>query len=105
MDEINEALGKGKKFTVNGQEYLVNPAPIEELEELMEKHNKLVVLEGKFAWNYVSLPNEKPEAKKERIAAIMYILDRAFGGNLKPEVIGKIDRVTAEEIIKFFLGE
>lgn len=105
MGEINEALGIGKKFMINGKEYMVNPAPIEELEELMEKKNKVITMEGKFAWNYVSLPKEKPEIKKERIDAIMYILDRAFGGSLKPEVIGKIDRVTAEEIIKFFLGE
>lgn len=105
MGEINEALGIGKKFRIGDKEYLVDPAPIEELEELMERKGKLFLAEGKFAWNFAKMPKEKPEAKQERMDAVMYILDRAFGGILKPEIIGKIDRVTAEEVIKFFLGD
>ena len=94
MGEINEALGIGKKFIIDGQEYEVLPATLEEIELVAEAYGKTMTnVTGNFLF-------DDSGEKKE---ALYQVLEVAFGGKVDRDKLKKLRRNQVDEIIKFFL--
>jgi len=94
MGEINEALGIGKKYKIDGQEYEVLPATLEEIELVIEAFNKT---KGNVAYNF--MVDDAGESKK----ALYQVLEVAFGGKVDRDKLKKLRRNEVKEIVNFFL--
>ncbi len=94
MGEINEALGIGKKYMIDGQEYTVMPATLEEIELVIEAYGKT---RANVASNFMF--GDKEESKE----ALYQVLEVAFDGKVEREKLKKLRRDEVNEIIKFFL--
>jgi hypothetical protein len=101
MGEIGEALGRGKKFKVDGKDYEVMPATLGDLEELMEVFPKVVT--GNVMLNFVQFTDDEPGAKQARIDALYLVLDKAFRGKVSREKLKTLRRDEVKPIIDFFL--
>jgi len=94
MAEINEALGIGKKYKVDGQEYEVFPATLEEIELVIEAYGKT---NPHIVYNFMTGDDGE---KKE---ALYQVLEVAFGGKVKRDKLKKLRRNEVKEIVNFFL--
>lgn len=100
MGEINEALGKGKKYTIDGKEYEVLPATLADLEEVADIAMKIT--EG-VAFNFFQFPGEKEKDLEVRKSALFKILEKAFRGEVPKEKLKQLRRDEVKEITDFFL--
>ena len=94
MGEINEALGIGKKYTIDGQEYEVLPATLEEIELVAEAFGKT---NSNTTYNF--MVNDAGESKE----ALYQVLEVAFGGKVERDKLKKLRRNEVKEIVNFFL--
>ena len=94
MGEINEALGIGKKYTIDGQEYEVLPATLEEIELVVEAYGKT---RANVASNFMF--DDAGESKE----ALYQVLEVAFGDKVERDKLKKLRRNEVKEIIDFFL--
>lgn len=92
MGEINDALGI-RKYKVDGQEYDIFPATLEEIELVVEAFGKT---RASMVGNFMEPTGESKEA-------IFQILEVAFGGKVGRDKLKKLRRNEVREIIDFFL--
>lgn len=92
MGEINDALGI-RKYKIDGQEYEVLPATLEEIELVVEAFGKT---RANIVGNFMESSGEAKEA-------IFQILEVAFGGKVDRDKLKKLRRNEVREIIDFFL--
>ena len=94
MGEINEVLGIGKKYKIDGQEYEVLPATLEEIELVIEAFGKT---NSNTTYNFMG--NDDGEKKE----ALYQVLEVAFGGKAGRDKLKKLRRNEVKEIVNFFL--
>ena len=94
MGEINETLGIGKKYKIDGQEYEVLPATLEEIELVIEAFSKT---NPHVTYNFMAGDDGE---KKE---ALYQVLEVAFGGKVERDKLKKLRRNEVKEIVNFFL--
>ena len=100
MGELNEVFGKGKKYTIDGTEYEVKPATLEDLEEVGDLYNNKVFPSPSA--NFMQFKDEKPEVRKARIANLYKLLDKSFRGQCPKDKLKKLDIVEVKEILDYF---
>lgn len=92
MGEINDALGI-RKYKIDGQEYEVLPATLEEIELVAEAYGKTT---ANVTGNFMFKDGESKEA-------LYQVLEVAFGGKVERDKLKKLRRNEVQEIIRFFL--
>ena len=105
MGALNEALGKGKKYTIDGVEYEVMPAVLEDLEDVGDLYNNKVY--SNISANFMRFKDdngkdEKKEIRDERISNLYKLLGKAFSGAVPKDKLKKLDIVEVKEIIDYF---
>ena len=101
MGEIGEALGRGKKFKVDGKEYEVMPATLGDLEEVMEAYPKVIT--SHVAFNFFGFREDEPGEKQARMDALYLVLEKAFRGKVSRDKLKTLRRDEVRPIIDFFL--
>ena len=100
MGALNEALGKGKKYMIDGVEYEVMPSLLEDLEDVGDLYNNKVY--SNISVNFTLFKDEKPEVRKTRISNLYKLLDKAFRGAVPQDKLKKLDVSEAKEILDYF---
>jgi hypothetical protein len=103
MSEINEALGLGDKFTIDGKGYRAHIATFEELLDIGEKTEGLFLTEKGFYINFVKLQGEKDYKPRDaRVKKLLALLQMIFP-DAPVEAIKKMNRKEMVEAIDYFL--
>lgn len=103
MSEINEALGLGDKFTIDGKEYRVHIATFEELLDIGDKTEGLFLTDKGFYINFIKLQGEKDNKLRDaRIKKLLGLLQMIFP-DAPEESIKKMDRKQMVNAIDYFL--
>ena len=103
MGEINEALGLGDKFSIDGKEYRAHIATMEELLDIGEKTEGLIMTEQGFYINFLKLKGEKDyKARDGRYEKIMGLLGMIFP-DAPAESLKKMNRKEVVKAIDYFL--
>jgi len=91
FNELNAALGKGKKFNINGKLLPVKLCKIGELEECIQE--------------YVQIPYATGVAlmKKETREKLFNLVKKAFGNQITDEDIVNSDVQEVEDALDYFL--
>lgn len=106
MGEINETLGRGKFYEIDGEQFEVMPATLGDLEEVAEIFNEKVspVMFANFIDREVPINGKKTKVTKgESMEGLYTLLGKAFRGKCPKDKLKKLDRVEVNEIIEFFL--
>ena len=105
MGEINEALGLGDKFTIDGKEYRAHIATFEELLDIGEKMDGLFLSDKGFYINFIKLQGEKDYKQRDaRVKKLLDLLQMIFP-DAPAEAIKKMNRREVAAAINFFLVE
>lgn len=91
FNELNEALGKAKKFTINGKLLPVKLCTIGELEERIKEYTQIPYATG------VALMKEDTKEK------LFSLVKRAFGNQITDEDILNTDVGVVEDALDYFL--
>jgi hypothetical protein len=103
MGEINEALGIGDKFLIDGVDYLAHIATFEELEDIDNKTKGLWLQDKGIRLNFLKLSDEKDNKNRdERIKKLLALLQAIFP-DAPAEKIKKMDRRQMAKAIDYFL--
>lgn len=103
MGEINEALGLGDKFTIDGKEYRAHIATFEELLDIGEKNEGLYLSEQGFYINFIKLQGEKDYKPRDaRVKKLLEFLQVIFP-DAPVEAIKKMNRKEMVQAINYFL--
>lgn len=103
MSEINEALGLGDKFTIDGKEYRAHIATFEELLDIGEKTEGLFLTEQGFYINFIKLQGEKDYKPRDaRVKKLFELLQMIFP-DAPVEAIKKLNRKEMAKSINYFL--
>ena len=103
MSEINEALGLGDKFTIDGKEYRAHIATFEELLDIGEKTEGIYLTDNGFYINFMKLHNEKDyKARDARVKKLLDLLQMIFP-DAPAEAIKKMNRKEIVQAIDYFL--
>ena len=103
MSEVNEVLGIGDKFTINGKEYRAHIATFEELIDIGEKTDGLFLSDKGFYINFIKLQGEKDyKSRDARVKKLLALLQMIFP-EAPVEVIKKMNRKEMAAAIDYFL--
>ncbi len=103
MSEINESLGLGDKFAIDGKEYRAHIATFEELLDIGEKTEGLFLTEKGFYINFIKLQGEKDYKQRDaRVKKLLELLQMIFPG-APVEAIKKLNRKEMAKSIDYFL--
>lgn len=103
MSEINEALGLGDKFTIDGKGYRAHIATFEELLDIGEKTEGLYLSEKGFYINFIKLQDEKDYKPRDaRVKKLLALLQMIFP-DAPVEAIKKMNRKEMVDAIEYFL--
>jgi hypothetical protein len=103
MGEINEALGLGDKFVIDGKEYRAHIATLEELLDLGEKTEGLFLGEKGFYINFIKLQDEIDYTQRDaRVQRLLGLLQMIFP-DAPVESIKKLNRKEMVNAIDYFL--
>lgn len=103
MSEINEVLGMGDKFTIDGKEYRAHIATFEELLDVGEKTEGLFLTDKGFYINFIKLQGEKDNKPRDaRVKKLLELLQMIFP-DAPIEAIKKLNRKEMAAVIDYFL--
>jgi len=103
MTELNEALGIGDKFVIDGVEYNAHIATLEELEKVSEKIDGLYLTDKGVYLNFIKLQGEVDDkARKERIKKLFELLKIIFPG-VPVDKLKKMSRKEVARAADYFL--
>lgn len=103
MSEVNEALGLGDKFTIDGKGYRAHIATFEELLDIGEKTEGLYLSEKGFYINFIKLQDEKDYKPRDaRVKKLLALLQMIFP-DAPVEAIKKMNRKEMVDAIEYFL--
>jgi hypothetical protein len=103
MGEVNEALGIGDKFIIDGQEYEAHIATFEELETIGEKMEGLFLTDKGIYINFLKLQGEKDFKNRDaRIKKLLDLLQIIFP-DAQIEKVKKMNRKEMAKAIDYFL--
>lgn len=104
MGEINEALGIGDKFVIDGKEYRSHIATFAELEDISEKTEGLFLTDKGIYVNFIKLQgevdNEKLNDRKKRLLELLQVIFP----DAPIEAIKKMNRKEMAAAIDYFLA-
>ena len=97
---INEILGEGNEYTIDGKKYAVKIGTLKELKKVSEL-SKMAML-GNVAMNYFNFTDDKEDSQQKREDALFEILNMAFGGKVPKDNLEELQIDQAEEIVNYF---
>ncbi len=103
MSEINEALGLGDKFTIDGKEYRAHIATFEELLDIGEKTDGLYLSDKGLYINFIKLQGEEDYKQRDaRVKKLLNLLQMIFP-DAPVDAIKKLNRKEMAAVIDYFL--
>lgn len=97
---INEILGEGNEYTIDGKKYTVKIGTIKELKKVAEL-SKIAIL-GNISLNFTNFTDDKEDSQQKRLDALNEILNMAFGGKVPTEKLEDLQIDQVEEIVNYF---
>ena len=97
---INEILGDGNEYTIDGQKYAVKIGTLRELKKVSEL-SKTAML-GNIGLNFVAFTDDKEDSQQKRLDALHEILSMAFGGQIPVEKFDDLQIDEVDRIVNYF---
>ena len=97
---INEILGEGNEYTIDGKKYAVKIGTLKELKKVSEL-SKVAML-GNISLNFVTFTDDKEDSQQKRLDALYEILGMAFGGQVPAEKFDDLQIDEVDRIVNYF---
>lgn len=97
---INEILGEGNEYTIDGKKYAIKIGTLKELKKVSEL-SKTAILSN-IGLNFVAFTDDKEDGQKRRLDALYEILNMAFGGQVPIEKFDDLQIDEVDRIINYF---
>jgi len=97
---INEILGEGNEYTIDGKKYAVKIGTLKELKKVSELSKKAIL--GNISLNFSNFTDDGEDGQQKRLDALYEILGMAFGGKVPADKLEDLQIDQAEEIVNYF---
>lgn len=105
MGEVNEILGIGDVFVIDGQEYNAHIATFEELEKIEKITDGLYLSSEGLRFNFIKLSDEEDNKGRDgRVKKLLALLQIIFP-DCPVEKLKKMNRKEMAKAISYFLFE